>query len=244
VLLPFFLVLISVFVSAKFFAFKGIIGVGDASLLLKAVGASFLRLFIAYIISLVFGVALALLAISSRKVESILLPVFDILESVPILVFFPVIILFCVSYGFLNAAAVLIISLNMIWNIVFACIGGLRLIPEDIAAVGRVFRLSLWQRFWKITLPALFPYILTGSLLAWAEGWNMLIVAEVLKTYVSKSLAPSDLFGIGSVLVQASVDADTKMFFGAVIMIILTVVVINVFVWQPLLRTSEKYKFD
>ena len=244
VLVPFLIIALSVFISSKFFSPLSSIGISDIAYLLKAISFSFSRLFASYIISLVIGLFFAIVATSSRKMESFLLPIYDTLESVPILVFFPVIILFFISYKFFNAAAIFIISLNMIWNIVFAAIAGIKLIPTDILSVGTVFQLNKLQKLWKIFLPSLFPHIVTGSLLAWAEGWNMVIVAEVLKTYVPKAISATDLFGIGSVLVNASVSGDSKIFFGSVCVVVLAVVAINVFIWQPLLKQSEKYRFD
>ena len=133
-----------------------------------------------------------------------LIPVYDVLESVPVLVFFPVIILFFIHYNLLNTAAVFILILTMVWSIAFAAIGGLHVIPEDILFVPKIFGLSKMQSLRKVILPALFPSLVTGSLLAWAAGWNILIVAEVLHTYVPVGQNVGDIFGIGSVLVQAS----------------------------------------
>lgn len=212
--------------------------------LLAAFFASFARLFIAYAISLVIGVALALLVLKSHVFERVLIPVYDVLESVPVLVFFPVIILFFIHYGFLQSAAVFILILTMIWSIVFAAIGGLRLIPGDILSVPRIFGLSKLQSLRKVVLPALFPSLVTGSLLAWAAGWNILIVAEVLHTYVPPGQNVGDVFGIGSVLVSASASGNQTLFLWSIVVIVAAIMIINIFVWQRLLRYAERYKFD
>jgi NitT/TauT family transport system permease protein len=244
ILAPFLILALTFLVGAKFFSSHGLISIGDFGFLLKALLFSFGRLLVSYALALIVGVLLAVLATRSRRVEAFLLPIFDTLESVPILVFFPVIILFFLSYQYWNAAAIAIIFLNMLWNIVFSCVSGLKLIPPDVLALGEIFRLGMFEKFWKITLPSLFPYLVTGSLLAWAEGWNMLIVAEVLKTYVPKGLDAHDLFGIGSVLVNSSLEGSSKIFFGAVCFVVVAVILINIFIWQPLLKNSEKYRYD
>ncbi len=205
---------------------------------------SFARLFVAYIFSLVIGVILAILILRSHVWERILIPVYDVLESVPVLVFFPVIILFFIHYNLLNSAAIFIIVLTMIWSIVFASIGGLHVIPEDVMYVPKIFGLTRLQSFRKVILPALFPSIVTGSLLAWAAGWNILIVAEVLHTYVPAGQNVSDVFGIGSVLVQASSSGDQSLFLWSIIVIVAAITLINVFVWQRLLKYAERFKFD
>jgi NitT/TauT family transport system permease protein len=206
--------------------------------------SSFVRLFIAYIFSLVIGVILAILILRSHVWERVLIPVYDVLESVPVLVFFPVIILFFIHYNLLNTAAVFILILTMVWSIAFAAIGGLHVIPEDILFVPKIFGLSKMQSLRKVILPALFPSLVTGSLLAWAAGWNILIVAEVLHTYVPVGQNVGDIFGIGSVLVQASSSGNQSLFLWSIVVIVLAITLINIFVWQKLLKYAERFKFD
>jgi NitT/TauT family transport system permease protein len=205
---------------------------------------SFIRLFISYIFALVIGVILALLILRSHVFERVLIPVYDVLESVPVLVFFPVIILFFIHYNLLNTAAVFILVLTMVWSIAFAAIGGLHVIPEDVMFVPKIFGLTKFQSFRKVILPALFPSLITGSLLAWAAGWNILIVAEVLHTYVPVGQNVGDVFGIGSVLVQASSSGNQSLFIWSIVVIVLAITLINIFVWQRLLKYAERFKFD
>lgn len=214
------------------------------SLLMSALGVSFVRLLVSYALSLVAGIVLAMLALKNRAFERILLPIYDVLESVPVLVFFPVIIIFFIRYDFFNGAAVFIIFLNMLWNIVFNVVGGLRLMPEDLHAVSKIFGLSKAQHFFKIILPSIFPSLVTGSLLGWAEGWNMLIVAEVLHTYVPHSENVKDLFGIGSLLVNSSAAGNNALFIASVAIIVASIAFLNLFVWQGLLHYSSKFRFD
>ncbi|MBA3788788.1 ABC transporter permease subunit [Patescibacteria group bacterium] len=213
-------------------------------ILLLALGSSLLRLLVAYTFSLIFAVLLALLVEKSRTVESILLPIYDVLESIPILAFFPVIIIFFVRSGFLEGAAIFMLFFTMIWSIVFNAIGGLKTIPRDVKAVGYVFGLSKWERFTKITLPALFPPLVTGSILALAAGWNILIVAEALHAYAPQSSHASDLFGIGSILVTAASAGDNGALLAAITILIAAITAINLFLWQPLLARAERYKFE
>lgn len=212
--------------------------------LLVALGATFIRLVIAYILALVIGIPLALWTQLSPKTEEFLLPIFDLLESVPVLVFFPVVIIFFIHLNLLNSAAIFIIFLNMLWNIVFNVIGGVKAIPKDIFSVAHVFHISGIKKLFKIILPAVFPTVVTGSILAWAEGWNMIIVAEVLQTYIPSSLQVNNLFGIGSTLVDASAQNNQSLFLACVIIIVASIIILNLFVWQKLLRYSERFKFE
>jgi NitT/TauT family transport system permease protein len=212
--------------------------------LLGALGSSLIRLVTAFVLALLLGIPLALLAEQNRHVESILLPMYDVLESIPVLAFFPVIILFFVRSGFLEGAAIFMLFFSMIWSIVFSAIGGLRVIPKDVKAVGFVFGFSRWDRLTKITLPALFPPVVTGSILSLAAGWNIVIVAEALHAYAPQTANAHDLYGIGSILVNAATRGDTPLLLSAMTLLVIVIAVVNLSIWQPLLARAEQYKFE
>lgn len=214
------------------------------SYLFLALAATFLRLFLAYAMALLAALPLALLIYWSPRAERILLPLYDIIESVPVLAFFPVIILFFVKFNFFNGAAIFVIFLGMLWNIVFSVVGGLKAIPRDIQSAATVFNVKGWSFVREVLLPAAFPNIITGSLLAWAQGWNIIIVAEVLHTYIPGGTASQDLFGIGSVLVSASAGGQGSVFLAAILIMIVAIGLMNFFVWQKLLQYAERYKFE
>lgn len=202
------------------------------------------RLWVGYCLALVFSLPLAMLVTHNRLAERIFLPLFDIMQSLPVLAFFPVIIIFFVHWGLYNSAAIFVLFVTMLWSLVFSLVGGLHAIPQDIKYVGKIFGLRGLQYIEKILLPASVPYLITGSLLAWASGWNIIIVAEVLHTYLPGSTRAADLFGIGSILVNASASGQTYTFVVAIITMIAAVALLNLFVWQRLLRYAERFKFE
>ncbi len=212
--------------------------------LLHALVLTLGRLFIAYCLAVMVAIPLALFSTKSHKMESIFLPVFDILESVPALAFFPILIIFFVRSNFLNGAAILIIFLSMLWNLVFTLVGGLKIIPPDIKGVAHVFGLERLDYLRKVILPAIFPQFVTGSILAVAQGWNIIIVAEVLHTYIPGGTSAQDLLGIGSVLVRAAASGNNDLFVLTLFVMILAIVFLNFFVWQKLLRSAERYRFE
>ena len=214
------------------------------SFLISALLVTFTRILIAYAFALFLALPLAFLISHSPKAERVLLPLFDIIQSVPVLAFFPVIILFFVHYNLYNAAAIFILLVTMMWSIVFSVVGGLRSIPSDIKDAAKVFGLKGWEYIDRILLPAVVPYIVTGSLLAWAGGWNIIIVAEVLHTYIPGATNSVDLFGIGSVLVATASGGQQGNFFMALLVLIAFVGILNFFVWQKLLKYAERYKFE
>ncbi len=214
------------------------------SRLLWALGASFWRIALAYALSLFVAIPLALWATRSKWSERILLPIFDVLESVPVLAFFPLVILFFVKFDFFDGAAIFVIFVDMMWNILFTMVGGLKTIPQDITLAARVLGIRGTDYVRRVQLPAVTPHIVTGSILAWGAGWNIIIVAEVLHTYLPNGAPTQDLFGIGSVLVHASVAGQTQLFMAAVAVLVVSIAVMNIFVWQRLLHYAERFKFE
>ncbi len=212
--------------------------------LLAALGFTLIRLGIAYALAIVVSIPLAILATRSPLLQAIFLPTFDIIESVPILAFFPVLILVFIKIGFFDGAAVAILFLSMVWNIVFTLIGGINVIPRDIIAAARLLGLRGFSYFRKVLLPAMVPQLVTGSILAFAQGWNIIIVAEVLHTYIPGGTSAQDLFGIGSILVSASANGQTNIFLWSVLVMVLAIAFINFFVWQKLLRYAQRFRFE
>ncbi len=205
---------------------------------------TFIRLLIAYILSLIVSIPLALTITSSPDREKVLLPIFDIIQSIPVLAFFPVIVVFFTKYQAFELAAIFILFMSMVWNLVFTMIGGLKTIPQDVQSAAYIFKFKGINKLWHITLPAIFPYIVTGSLLAWAQGWSIIIVAEVLHTYIPHGAMSHDLLGLGSLLVNSFAQGKNSLFLTTLSVMILFISFMNFFVWQKLLHITELFKFD
>lgn len=216
----------------------------SVSSLVMASLATFYRLVVAYGIALALSIPLSLLVVSTPKLERFLLPFFDVLQSVPVLAFFPLIVLVFIKLQFFEGAAIFVLAVAMLWNIVFSMIGGLKTVPRDINDAATLFGAKGISRITSVTLPAIFPYIVTGSLLAWAQGWNLIIVAEVLHNYIPGGKTSVDLFGLGSLLVSASYQGKNAAFVGGLMVMVLIIGTMNFFVWQRLLHSAEKFKFD
>ncbi|TSA45522.1 ABC transporter permease subunit [bacterium] len=206
--------------------------------------ASFFRLLLAYSLAVVIAIPLAVVISRRPSVERVFLPVFDITQSIPVLAFFPVIIAIFLRFGYFNGAAVFILFLSMLWNIVFSVVGGLKVIPTEIISAAKVFRVRGFSFLRKVLLPAVFPYVVTGSLLAWAQGWNVTIVAEVLHTYIPGGSRANDLFGIGSILVNSIAAGRQDLFLASILVLVIGIAFLNFFIWQKLLHYTEKYRFE
>ena len=212
--------------------------------MLLAAFATCARITIAYLLSLIVAVPLAIFVTSDSRVEALVLPIFDVLQSVPILVLFPVIVMLFVSSGFLNAAAIAILFLTMVWTMTFTLVGGIKMIPRDIQYAATIFGITRLSYIRRVLIPGIVPQIVTGSMLSVAQGWNIIIVAEVLHTYIPHSSGAEDLFGIGATLVEASANAQTSVFIMAVTVLVVIVASLNFFVWQNLLHFAERFRFE
>ncbi len=214
------------------------------STIILAAFYTFMRLVIAYVLAVLVAIPLAILVTYNSTIEAFLLPIFDVLQSIPILALFPVIIFIFIQYNYLNGAAIFILFLSMLWNIVFSLVGGLKIIPQDIIYAARVFGLRGFSYVRRLILPGLVPQLVTGSILAFAQGWNLIIVAEVLHTYIPHGTSAQDLFGIGSILVSAAANAQNEVFLACVLVMVVIIALINFFVWQKLLHFAQRFRFE
>jgi NitT/TauT family transport system permease protein len=202
------------------------------------------RLVVAYGISLLVSIPIALLITHSEKTEKFFLPIVDIVQSIPVLAFFPVVILFFIKFSFYDGAAIFILFMAMVWNMVFSMIGGLKTIPQDINDAAKVFGAKGIKKLIYVTIPSIFPSIITGSFLAWGQGWNISIVAEALHAFLPNGTKSNDLFGLGSLLVNSFSSSKNAVFFASLAAMIIVITLFNFFIWQKLLHLSERYKFD
>ena len=202
------------------------------------------RLLVSYVLSVILSIPIALLITKSERSEKFLLPIADVLQSIPVLAFFPVVVVFFIKFNALETAVIFILFLAMLWNLIFSMIGGLKTIPRDITDAATIFNIKGLRKLRYITIPAIFPYIITGSLLAWAQGWSLLIVAEALHSYIPNGQAANDPLGLGSLLVNSFYNGQNAVFIASLIVMIVIIALINFFIWQKLLHLAERFKFD
>lgn len=201
------------------------------------------RLLISYLISLPLAIGAAVVVTANRRVEAVLLPVFDVLQSVPVLAFFPIAVLAFADIGLLEGAAILVLVLTMLFNIMFNLIVALHTVPSDIELAAKNYGATGWRYLWYILIPATFPALVTGSILAWGQAWNISIVAE----YINFGAVQHYLPGLGSTLDQAassSGQGNTTLFIVALLVLVVLVIALNRLVWQPLISVSERFKFE
>src|SRR6266849_634583 len=207
--------------------------------------ASVVRMAAAYALSIAFSLIYGRLTVSSPWAERLLLPLLDVLQSIPILSFMPGVVLALValfprSNTGLELAAIILIFTSQAWNLAFSYYQSLRTIPSDLKEAAIIARLSSWQRFTKLELPFATIGLVWNSMMSWAGGWFFLMAAEQF------TLGDKDfrLAGLGSYL-KASADAGdvTALVLGLGTLIGI-IVLLDQLVWRPLVAWSDKFRFE
>lgn len=210
-----------------------------------AILLSTLRMLIAYLASLVFAFVFGTLAARTRLGERIVLPVLDVLQSVPIVGFFPAAITFFigVTHGHrmgVELAAIFLIFTSQAWNLGFAVYESIRSIPpeneEAVASLG----LPQSQKFLKLYLPASIPRVIYNSILSWSNGWFYLVACEIIAVGPVKYNLP----GIGSFLAKAAEEEQIEVVLWGLAALATVILTMDLFLWKPLLVWSDRFKQD
>ncbi|HIH20818.1 TPA: ABC transporter permease subunit [Candidatus Micrarchaeota archaeon] len=204
-----------------------------------------LRMLAAYILVAAFGLSFGIVAGLYEGPRRVMLPILDILQSIPILGYLPAAILFFVYVfpGVLGQelASILLIFTSMAWSVTFSVYGGVRAIPSDIKESAKSFGVTGWRYIRDIVLPSVFPSFVTGSMLAMGGGWYFLAASEYL-TFGSKVIT---LEGIGYYLAHAVYVLHNipAAIFGLCVFAAV-VYSINRFIWRPLIYYSKRFTFQ
>ncbi|MBW4642011.1 MAG: ABC transporter permease subunit [Goleter apudmare HA4340-LM2] len=204
-----------------------------------------LRMGIAYFLSLAFTLVYSYIAYRSRLAELILIPLLDILQSIPVLSFLPGVVLALIALfpgqriG-IELASILLIFTGMTWNMTFSFYQSLQSIPKELLEAAKIYRLNPWQRFWTLELPAGVIGLVWNSVMSVAGGWFFLIAIETF------TLGDQDfrLPGLGSYLGTAADRGDFAAIFWGLVVLIGVIVAIDFFVWRPLIAWAEKFKLE
>ncbi|QSF49653.1 ABC transporter permease subunit [Thermosynechococcus sp. TA-1] len=204
-----------------------------------------LRMLIAYIISLVFSILYSYIAYYNRTAEKILLPLLDILQSIPVLSFLPgvvlaLIALFPGSRIGVELAAIILIYTGMAWNMTFSFYQSLISVPRELREVAKIYRLGWWQQVWTLDLPAGAIGLIWNSVMSVAGGWFFLMAIESF-TIGEKTFT---LPGLGSYLAEAANQQDYAALAYGLAVLIGIIIVIDILVWRPLIAWGEKFKME
>jgi NitT/TauT family transport system permease protein len=204
-----------------------------------------LRMFSALGAALLFTFAFAVVATRWKSAEKIMVPLLDVLQSVPILGFqaiaiAPFIALFPGNLLGVECAAVFAIFTSQAWNMAFSLYQSMKTIPPELAEAARVFRLSPWQRFWRLELPYAMPALLWNMMMSMSGGWFFLVAAEAI------SVAGQDikLPGIGAYIAVAIEQKNGGAIAWAIAAMFAGILLYDQLFFRPLLAWADKFRFE
>ena len=201
-----------------------------------------LRMGAALIASLVFSLAYAALAAKSRRAEKIMIPVLDILQSVPILGFLSItvtgfIALFPGRLLGVECAAIFAIFTSQAWNMTFSVYQSLRTVPMELIEAARMYHLSPWRRFWRLEVPHAIPSLVWNMMMSVSGGWFFVVASEAITVSGQSILLP----GVGSFIATAIVQRDLAAIGDAVLVMFVVILLYDQLLFRPLIAWSRKF---
>ena len=204
-----------------------------------------LRMVCALVASLVFSLAYAALAAKSRQAEKILIPILDILQSVPILGFLSItvtgfIALFPGRLLGVECAAIFAIFTSQAWNMTFSVYQSLRTVPGELIEAARMYHLSPWKRFWRLEVPHAIPSLVWNMMMSVSGGWFFVVASEAITVAGQTIMLP----GIGSYIATAINQRDLAAIGYAVLVMFVVILLYDQLLFRPLLAWSRKFQGD
>jgi len=204
-------------------------------------GYSLLRIALAYVLSLIFAIGYGYIAAYRPSAERFMIPLLDVLQSIPVLSFLPGVMLAMAALfpgrqlG-VELGAVLLIFTGQVWNMAFSFYASLKSIPREMREAATIYRFNWWQRFLQIELPFATIGLVWNSTMSVAVAWFFLMACEQFGDF--------RLPGLGSYLQAAADDGDTRSIFLGILTMVAVIVLIDQFVWRPVIAWAEKFKME
>jgi NitT/TauT family transport system permease protein len=204
-------------------------------------GYSLLRIALAYVLSLLFALVYGYIAAYRPRAERFMIPLLDVLQSIPVLSFLPGVMLAMAALfpgrqlG-VELGAVLLIFTGQVWNMAFSFYASLKSIPREMREAATIYRFNWWQRFLQIELPFGTIGLVWNSMMSVAGAWFFLMACEQFGDF--------RLPGLGSYLQAAADDGDTRSILLGILTMVAVIVLIDQFVWRPVIAWAEKFKME
>src|SRR6201996_1421146 len=203
-----------------------------------------LRMLIAMGCSLVFTFAYATLAAKSRRAETVLVPLLDILQSVPILSFsFCIVFFLSLTPGRVagaEMAAIFLIFTSQAWNMAFSFYQSLRSIPDELQEVSRSFHLSPWMRFWRLEVPFAMPPLIWNMMMSMSGGWFFVVVSEAITVGNTTITLP----GVGSYIALAIEQRSVGAIGYAIAAMFLVILIYDQLLFRPLIASADWFRLE
>jgi NitT/TauT family transport system permease protein len=204
-----------------------------------------LRMLIAMVASLLFTFTYATLAAKSRTAERLLIPLLDILQSVPILGFISVTVVFFMALApgrVLGAelASIFAIFTSQAWNMAFSFYQSLRTIPAELEEASRNFRLSPWMRFWRLDVPFAMPQLIWNMMMSMSGSWFFVVASEAISVGNTTITLP----GIGSYIALAIERRDLVAVCWAIGAMLIVIFIYDQVLFRPLVAWADRFRFE
>lgn len=204
-----------------------------------------IRLLLALSLSLVFTLIFATWAAKSKPAGKIIIPIIDILQSVPVLAFLSLTIvgfiaLFPNSLWGPQCACIFLIFTAQAWNMALSLYQSLITVPGDLREASDMLRLSAWQRFWRVDVPFSMPALLWNMMMSMSASWFSLVAAEAITVDGQEIALP----GIGSYIALAINQANMVAVVYAIVAMLIVIIIYDQLLFRPLIAWSEKFKVD
>jgi NitT/TauT family transport system permease protein len=204
-----------------------------------------LRMLIAMGVSLVFTFTYATWAAKNRRAGSLLVPLLDILQSIPILSFLSITIVWFLSLSpgrVLGAelACVFTIFTGQAWNMAFSFYQSLRTVPPELEEAGRMFGLSAWARFWRIEAPFATPSLIWNMMMSMSGGWFFVTISEAISVGKTNIALP----GIGSWIAVAIAQKDLPAIFEAILAMLVVILIYDQLLFRPLVAWADRFRIS
>jgi NitT/TauT family transport system permease protein len=204
-----------------------------------------LRMFIALGFSLLFTLIVGTLAAKNKRAEHVIIPMIDVLQSVPVLSFLAITVtgfihLFPGSLLGPECASIFVIFTAQVWNITLSFYQSLKTVPSDFHEVGSMFQLSAWQRFWKIEVPCSLSGLLWNMMMSMSASWFFVVLSEAIAVSHQNIRLP----GVGSYIALAIEQGNLQAIGYAILTMVIVICIYDQILFRPLIAWSEKFKLD
>ncbi len=204
-----------------------------------------LRMLAALVGSLVFTLVYGTIAAKSRRAELVLVPILDILQSVPVLSYISFTVLFFMSLfpgkvAGAELAAIFAIFTSQAWNMTFSFYQSLRTIPRDLDEASRGFRFSAWQRFWRLEVPFAMPGLIWNMMMSMSGGWFFVVAVEAVTVGDTTITLP----GIGAYLSKAIDARDLGAVGWTILAMTIVIIIYDQLMFRPLVAWADKFRFE
>jgi NitT/TauT family transport system permease protein len=204
-----------------------------------------LRMLIAMVLSLLFTFTYATLAAKSKHAERLLVPLLDILQSVPILGFISITVVFFMALApgrVLGAefAAIFAIFTSQAWNMAFSFYQSLRTVPTELVEASRNFRLSPWMSFWRVDVPFAMPQLIWNMMLSMSGSWFFVVASEAISVGNTTITLP----GVGSYIALAIEHRDLVAVGYAIMTMLIVILVYDQLLFRPLVAWADRFRFE